>query len=195
MPAKAPRISHPKRANSALLPAYSGLRPSASRKRRQPVASELRLRRAKQISPEFAREHRGQEGQRLRRLCWKAPLLGPESAAAGSTAQLRSLRLAPRCRTALSSVWASSAIMNQGQSALTTDPGLLRAQTHHLHPHLPRFSAFFLIFSRIFPLKLDLRHSRALPRSYIYFPSRCGRCRLLCASRSLAHVVRSCTFL
>ena len=36
--------------------------------------------------------------------------------------------------------------MNQGQSALTTDPGLLGAQTHHLHPHLPRFSAFFFIF-------------------------------------------------
>ena len=86
--------------------------------------------------------------------------------------------------------------MNQGQSALTTDPGLLRAQTHHLHPHLPRFSAFFLIFLVYFPSDwICVIPALCLDPFIFFFPSRCGRCRPLCASRSLAHVVRSCTLL
>lgn len=86
--------------------------------------------------------------------------------------------------------------MNQGQSALTTDPGLLRAQTHHLHPHLPRFSAFFLVFLVYFPSDwICVIPALCLDPFIFFFPSRCGRCRPLCASRSLAHVVRSCTLL
>jgi len=85
--------------------------------------------------------------------------------------------------------------MNQGQSALT-DPGLLRAQTHHLHPHLPRFSAFSFIFLVYFPSNsICVIPALRLDPFIFFFPNRCGRCRLLCASRSLAHVVRSCTLL
>ena len=60
--------------------------------------------------------------------------------------------------------------MNQGQSALTTDPGLLRAQTHHLHSHLPRSSLFSQFFSYIPPQIGSAPFSRSASIFLYLFP-------------------------